>query len=54
MIVWSPVGTVFTTQVYDFARREGVCLLSTLDTGCLEQALRMVRAKSNLRVHGYW
>ncbi|HOV33405.1 MAG TPA: hypothetical protein PLX23_08590 [Candidatus Hydrogenedens sp.] len=58
MIVWAPVGTVFTTQVYDFARREGVCLLSTLDTSCLEQALRMVRAKKQLEnsrilvVHG--
>ncbi|HOQ31772.1 MAG TPA: hypothetical protein PLA12_04570 [Candidatus Hydrogenedens sp.] len=58
MIVWAPLGTVFTTQVHEFARREGVCLLSTLDTSCLEQAMRMVRAKKQfemsriLVVHG--
>lgn len=58
MIIWAPVGTVFTTQVPELARREGVYLLSTLDTTSLDQAFRAVRAKKQLEhsrilvVHG--
>ncbi len=48
MLVWAPIGTVFTTQIHEFARKEGVYVLSTLDTSSIDQALRMVRAKKQL------
>ncbi|MCA1902340.1 MAG: hypothetical protein LDL53_09015 [Candidatus Hydrogenedens sp.] len=58
MIVWAPIGTVFTTQIHEFARKEGVYILSTLDTSSVDQAFRAVRAKKQLEttrilvVHG--
>ena len=44
-IVFAPVGTAFTGQVNSLARREGVYVISSLDTTAMEQALRMIRAK---------
>ncbi len=58
MIIWAPVGTVFTTHLHELSRREGIYLLSTLNTDALHQAFRAVRAKKQLEstrilvVHG--
>jgi nucleotide-binding universal stress UspA family protein len=45
MIVFSPVGTSFTQHVKKLAFEPGVHVISSLETGPVEQALRMVRAK---------
>lgn len=47
-LVFSPVGMAFTGQVKDLSRRPGVHVISSLDTGAVEQGLRMVRAKKQL------
>ncbi|HOJ33158.1 MAG TPA: hypothetical protein PKY35_09410 [Candidatus Hydrogenedentes bacterium] len=44
-IIFAPIGTAFTGHVHDISRRSGVYVISSLDTGALNQALRMVRAK---------
>ncbi len=48
IIVWAPLGTVFTTQLHTFARKERVCILSTLDTSSIDQAFRAIRARKQL------
>jgi hypothetical protein len=45
IIVWAPVGTAFTGHVKEISRREGVHVISSLETSAVEQAFRMVRAK---------
>lgn len=49
-IVFSPIGTSFTQHVVEISRRPGVCVVSSLETAGIEQALRMVRAKRQLEV----
>lgn len=44
-LVFSPIGTSFTGHIARFSRQPGVYVLSTLDFGAVEQALRMVKAK---------
>ena len=44
-IIFSPVGTAFTGHVIEISRRPGVFVISSLNAGAMEQALRMVRAK---------
>lgn len=45
MIVFSPVGTCFTGHVIEISRRQGVLVISSLESEAVEQAFRMVRAK---------
>ncbi len=45
MIIFAPVGTCFTGHVLELSRRQGVLVISSLETSAVEQALRMVRAK---------
>ena len=44
-IIFAPVGMSFTGHVLKISRRPGVHVISSLDTGAVEQAMRMVRAK---------
>ena len=44
-IVFAPIGTAFTGQVKEISRRPGVHVISSLETGAVEQAMRMIRAK---------
>ena len=47
-IIFAPVGTAFTGHVLKISRRPGVHVISSLETGAVEQAMRMVRAKRQL------
>ncbi|MBI3118965.1 MAG: hypothetical protein HYZ00_09790 [Candidatus Hydrogenedentes bacterium] len=47
-IVFSPIGTSFTQHVKDISRRQGIHVISTLDTEAVTQAMRMVRAKAQM------
>lgn len=47
-IIFAPIGTAFTGHVREISRRAGVHVISSLDTGAVEQAFRMVRAKEQL------
>ncbi|HUT25125.1 MAG TPA: hypothetical protein VM492_12340 [Sumerlaeia bacterium] len=47
-IIFAPIGVAFTGHVLEISRRPGVHVVSSLDTGAVEQALRMVRAKRQL------
>lgn len=44
-IVFAPVGMAFTGHVKNISRRRGVQVISSMETGAVEQAMRMVRAK---------
>lgn len=44
-LVFSPIGTSFTGHIASFSRRTGVHVVSSLDFGAVEMALRMIRAK---------
>jgi len=45
MIVFAPVGTCFTGHVLELSRRQGVLVISSLESSAVEQAFRIVRAK---------
>jgi hypothetical protein len=47
-IIFSPVGTAFTGHVDNISRREGVHVISSLETCAVRQAMMMVRAKRQL------
>ena len=47
-IVFSPIGMAFTGHVLEISRRPGVHVISSLEMGAVEQALRMARAKKQL------
>jgi len=47
-IIFAPVGMAFTGHVLKISRRPGVHVISSLETGAVEQAMRMVRAKRQL------
>lgn len=47
-IFFAPIGMAFTGHVREISRRPGVHVISSLDTGAVEQAFRMVRAKEQL------
>ena len=47
-IVFAPVGMAFTQHVLTISRRPGVFVISSLETGAMDQAFRMVRAKRQL------
>ncbi len=47
-VVFSPIGTSFTHHVVEISRRPGVHVISSLETGAVEQAMRMIRAKRQL------
>lgn len=44
-IIWAPIGTAFTGHVVELSRRQGVHVISSLETSAMEQAFRMIRAK---------
>lgn len=44
-ILFAPVGMSFTGHVLKISRRPGVHVISSMDAGAVEQAMRMVRAK---------
>lgn len=49
-IVFAPVGTVFTTthDLQKNSRKQGIHVISSLETSAVKQALRMVRAKRQM------
>jgi len=47
-IIFAPIGTAFTGHVLEISRRQGVHVISSLETPAVEQAFRMVRAKKQL------
>jgi hypothetical protein len=47
-IIFAPVGTAFTGEILRLSRRPGVCVVSSLETSGVEQAMRMVRAKRQM------
>jgi len=47
-IIFAPIGTAFTGHVLEISRRQGVYVISSLDTKAVEQAFRMIRAKRQL------
>ena len=47
-IIFAPIGMAFTPHVREISRRPGVHVISSLETGAIEQALRMIRAKHQL------
>lgn len=47
-IIFSPVGTAFTGHVIEISRRQGIHVISSMDTAGVGQAFRMVRAKRQL------
>lgn len=47
-IVFAPVGVAFTPHVREISRRPGVHVISSLETGAVEQAFRLIRAKRQL------
>lgn len=44
-LVFAPIGMCFTTMIDKLSRRNGVHIVSSLETSGVEQAMRMVRAK---------
>jgi len=44
-IIWAPIGTAFTGHVLRMSRLPGIHVISSLETGAIEQAFRMIRAK---------
>lgn len=44
-IIWAPIGTAFTGHVRQISRMPGIHVISSLETGAIEQAFRMIRAK---------
>ena len=44
-IVFAPIGMAFTGHVLNISRRKGICVISSMETSAVEQAMRMVRAK---------
>jgi len=44
-IIWAPIGTAFTQHVRAISRMPGIHVISSLETGAIEQAFRMIRAK---------
>ncbi len=47
-IVFAPIGMAFTGHVLEISRQPGVHVISSLEMGAVEQALRMVRARKQL------
>ena len=47
-IIFAPVGMGFTMHVLVRSRRPGVFIISSLETGAMDQAFRMIRAKRQL------
>ncbi|UCH36620.1 MAG: hypothetical protein JSV65_09775 [Armatimonadota bacterium] len=47
-IIFAPIGTAFTGHVLEISRRPGVHVVSSLEVGAVEQAMRMIRAKRQL------
>jgi hypothetical protein len=48
IIIFAPVGMAFTPHVREISRRPGVHVISSLEISAIEQAFRMIRAKSQL------
>jgi hypothetical protein len=44
-VIFAPIGMSFTGHVLKLSRRPGVQVISSLETGAVEQSMRMVRAK---------
>jgi hypothetical protein len=45
LLVFSPIGTSFSSDVLDISRRPGVYVVSSLEWSAMEAGLRMIRAK---------
>jgi len=53
LVIFSPVGTAFTTNTAPLAERPGVCLCSTNDFGQARLGLKMIRASARIREMRY-